>query len=322
MHALYGLFPLILAGCTGASDKVENDTGAVESPSGEGADDERWWEEGDEEEEEFDGEWERVDGYSIVTTDMVMGSGEEVWIFVENIEESFSKDGHEEDDSSTASCVIDVEGESPVCLEYIGFGWHASEDLDPEAHCESVGDGSDFSWNYVEEACAEEPKAVCMLNEGAPSMVKGHYYDPISLDDAEELCGEQEGDFYPLVEEEEDFGTGEGEYELGTRFIGYIFMDDAWGFASFEHFEESGENCRATAEVYDISTEAPCDDCEFAKSFILGEFEYEIDEGGCPRDELGDAAGASVAFGFGSQVIFEDEDGLEFHTLWFGEPGR
>ena len=327
MRALYGLFPLMLAGCTGGSDKGESEPGAVESPSGEGADDERWWEEGDDEEyEAFDGEWERVDGYSIVTTDMVMGSGEEVWIFVENLEESFSKDGHEEDDSSTSSCVIDVEGESPVCLEYVGFGWHASEDLNPEAHCASVGDGADFPWNYVEEACAGDPKAVCMLNEGAPGMLKGHYYDPMPLADAEAYCAEQGGDFYPLVVEEEDeddenFDSDEGEYELGTRFIGYIFMDDSLGYATFEHFAESGENCRATAEVYDITTEPPCDECMFAKRFVVGDFSYEIDEGGCPRDELGEVVGETVTFGFGADVIFEDED-VAFHTLWFGDAGR
>ena len=167
MRALYGLFPLMFAGCTGASDKAAGDTGSTESMSGEGADDERWWEEGDEDEDEdgeaFEGEWERVDGYGVLTTDYVFGSGEEVWIFVENLEEPFSKDGHDEDASSVSSCVIEWGDESPVCLEYIGFGWTSSDDLDPEAHCASVSEGSEYPWNYVEEGCAEDPNAVCML---------------------------------------------------------------------------------------------------------------------------------------------------------------
>jgi len=317
---------LILAGCTAASDKGESDTGATESLSGEGAEDEDWWEEGEDEEDEddesFDGEWERVDGYGILTSDMVFGSGEEVWIFVENLEESFSKDGHEDEASSLTSCVMTREEAEPVCLEYIGFGWHSSEDLDPAAHCASVGEDSEFSWTFTEAGCAEDPSAVCMLNEGAPQMLKGHYYDPMSLDDAAESCADQGGDFYPLADDDEDednLEPDEGEYELGTRFVGYIFMDNSWGFASFEHFDESGENCRATAELFEVSDEAPCEDCEFAKSFVVGDFEYEIDTGGCPRDDLGMITGSYASFGFGSRVLFEDEEGLEFHTLWFGD---
>ena len=98
MRALCGLVPLMLAGCSGGSDK--GDTGFTESVSGEGADDERWWEEGDEDEDEsdryFEGEWERVDGYSVVVPDMYFETGEDVWIFVENLEDAFSKDGHED----------------------------------------------------------------------------------------------------------------------------------------------------------------------------------------------------------------------------------
>ena len=328
MRALCGLVPLMLAGCSGGSDK--GDTGFTESVSGEGSDDERWWEEGDEDEDEsdryFEGEWERVDGYSVVVPDMYFESGEDVWIFVENLEDAFSKDGHEDDAGTPPSCVMEREDELLVCLEYIGFGWSASEELNPEAHCDSVEESSEVTWTFTEESCAEDPIAVCMLNEGMPQMLKGHYYAPISLGEAAESCAERGGDLYPLVDEDEDEEEEEenndeswdGEYELGTRFVGYIFMDNSWGFATFEHFEASGENCRATAEVYEIEDQAPCEQCEFAKSFEVGEFEYEIDTGGCPRSDLDEVTGAYVTFGLG-QVFFEDEDGVEYHSLWFGE---
>ena len=143
----------------------------------------------------------------------------------------------------------------------------------------------------------------------------------VTLEDAEESCDEQDGTFYPLVDEDEDEDWGEDdcgeqEYDLGTRWVGYIAMSNEWGFASFEHFTESGENCKANTMVYSITDAEPCEDCEFSKRFVLGEFEYEIDEGGCPTEELDELVGLPATFGHGNSIIFEDE-GTEFRSLWF-----
>jgi len=361
MRALFGLLPLVLLACT-SSEKDDADTGSISSAADEGAEDDDWWDE--EEDEEDGGEWEQVDGISLV---MVDEYGKDAWFFVEDMteddrKEEDSEEGSEDseegsedseegsedseegsedseegsedseegsEDSEEGSedpeeelgesyvgpaCIMKWASWEPVCIAFTGEAWGTSAEFDPEAYCTMIDSDSEDDWYYTEDGCAADPKAYCIVDEDPSSEIKGHYYSPMPLSDAEESCDEQEGTFYPLVEEDEE--DEDEEYDMGTRLVGYVMMDNSWGFASFEHFVASGENCKANAEMHDITDTAACEECEFSKSFVIGDFEYEIDEGGCPYDELDEVVGMTVTFGHGSGVIFEDED-IEFRSLWY-----
>ena len=112
----------------------------------------------------------------------------------------------------------------------------------------------------------------------------------------------------------EDDEDDEGEFGLGVRWVGFVVMDHSFGVASFERFTESGENCKANANMVAIQEVRTCEQCQFSKRFKLGEFGVEIDEGGCPRRYLEESEGAVVTFGHG-QVLLGEDGGTNFYTL-------
>ena len=217
------------------------------------------------------------------------------------------------------------------CIEYNGATWGTSPDFDPEASCAEVqaeheADEEEVvvgAWSYTEGECDDDPKAVCVFNEGTGYDVKLHYYNPTPIDEAEEQCLEEDGVFYNLSgddddEDDDDEWDDEDERELGTRWVGVMLMDGSFGLGTFEHFTDTGDNCRAVAVMVSISEADPCEDCAFARSFELSEFDYEIDEGdGCPRDELDSVTGLTITAGHGVDTIFVDDDGTEINTLYF-----
>ena len=313
MRGLFCFF-LLLSSCTPTSGKVSVESD-VSSDTGEsGADSEGSAEDDEESEDETDDLWERVNGWSIVTDGAMFGLDGDVWVFMQDVSEDddSTKDDHDEREAGPA-CVMNVGDWEPICIAFIGDVWGTAPELEPEDHCNELDGEEEADWRFTDEGCETDPKAFCMLEETSSLTLKMSYYSPMPLSDARESCEEAEGTFYPLMDEEDE-DDEDDEQDLGTRWMGYVPMDNSWGVASFEHFTESGENCKAEAPMLSVRDVEACDGCEFSKTFQVGEFDYQIDEGGCPRGELDDTEGVFVTVGHGT-TVFRESDGMEFHTL-------
>jgi hypothetical protein len=344
MRCLFYLLPIFSLACMPSTGKSDVDEGSVSAADEGGADEddeEDWWGDDDDDDDDGDddgggggdgiGEWEEADGYSVVAKDPFFGTDGDAWFFVEDLSDEFeddSKDGDDEDESDEADdeaswvCLKTLAGMTPGCIEFIGEAWGDTPEFDPEAQCEEVADEDDGpgEWGWIEGECPEDPKAVCVFEEGTSLAAKLLYYNPTPLDDAEEQCLDDDGVFYALTDDDDDDWDDEDEEDLGTRWVGIMLMDGSFGMASFENFTETGDNCRAVAMMGDITEVEACEDCEFSRSFVVGDFDYEIDEGeGCPREELNYVVGQTVTFGHGTTTIFADDEGNEFRNLMYFE---
>ncbi len=323
MRCLYLWFSAALLACTPATGKVDIASDAESDASEEGANSEGSVGDGDSEtDEEYDSladRWEEVLGWSVLADGEVVDSDQDVWFFREELGgKSSSKDGHDDEERDPGpACLMSAGGWEPVCVAFTGEAWGTMPELDPEEQCRDFDEEEDADWSFTDAGCPVDAKAMCLMSEGTSYSMKVLYYNPMPLSEAEESCVEAEGSFYPLADDEgEDEGEDEEEeYELGVRWEGMIIMDNSFGVASFVHFNEEGRNCKADALMERIEDVEECTECLFSKRFQIGEFSYEIDEGGCP-DDLDETEGAIVTFGHGADVIFEQED-FVLHSLWY-----
>ena len=322
MRCLYCWFFAALVACTPATGKVDIESESDSDASEEGADseggvgDEDAGDSGDDDEADPpDDRWEEVLGWSFLTDGEMMGSDQDVWFFREELGgKSSRKDGHDDEERDPGpACVMSAGDWEPVCVAFTGEAWGTMEELDPEEHCRDFDEEEDADWSFTDAGCPVDAKAMCLMSDGTSYSMKVFYYPPMPLSEAEESCVEEEGSFYPLADDEGE--DEEEEYELGVRWEGMILMDNSFGVASFAHFNEEGRNCKAEAQMERIEDVDECAECLFSKRFQIGEFRYEIDEGGCP-DDLDENEGAIVTFGHGADVIFEQDD-FKLHSLWY-----
>ena len=329
MRCLFWWVSLAFGACTPTTGKVDIASESGSSDSGNGAD-----EEGDVEGGGDDGEadsadddeadpltdlWEEVMGFSVLSDGEALGVEQDVWFFQEELgRKAGAKDGHDTEEREPGpACVLSAGDWEPVCVAFTGEAWGTMPELNPEEECREYDDGDGGDWGYTDEGCPVDPKAVCLISEGTSYSMKVLYYTPMPLSEAEDGCAEAGGTFYPLADDDwdDDEEAGSEAYELGMRWVGMIFMDNTFGIASFEHFNEAGENCKADAQMVSIDDVDACAECAFSKRFVIGEFVYEIDEGGCP-DDLAETEGLTVTFGHGRNVIYEDAD-FVLHSLWY-----
>ena len=331
------LFLVVHAACSPTTGKVSveadddspsnfegtDDEGFVEDQEGEGADSEA--EADDDTEEGLDGDgvegWDRVPGWSAVTSGMPFGFEQDVWLFTQDIAGEFGpgKDDHGADvPEPSPACVMEMGGWEPICISYTGVAWGSESGFDPEEECLDYEIEEGGEWSYREDGCNDDDaKAMCLLAEGTDYSLKVLYYSPMPLSTAQESCEADGGSFYALGTEEGE--EDEREFALGTRWVGFVVMDHSVGVASFERFTASGENCKANSQMVAIEEVRTCDQCQFSKRFQLGEFGLEVDEGGCPRRYLEDLVGEVVSFGQG-QVILGEDGGTVFYTLMQHNP--
>jgi len=347
MRSLFYLLPILALACTTSSDKDDGDTGSVAAADEDGADGEDWWEDGDSDGGGADGDWELVNGFSYVGPDFFFETSGEAWAFMEDFTEEFEddrKDGHEDaddhsgddegsddgsDDEANSLCILTVSGLIVGCAEFTGVDWGSTPEFDPETACAEVAADHEAeeeagSWSYLEGECDDDPKAVCVFDEGTGEDVKLHSYNPLPIDEIEETCLEGDGVFYDFSGDDDDDDDWDDEDwddeedgDLGTRWVGIMLMDGSFGIGMFEHFTEDGDKCRASTTMSEISEVEACDDCEFARSFQLGAFDYEVEEGeGCPREDLDEVTGLTITMGHGTEFMFEDDEGMRFNSLY------